>query len=248
MKKLFWIVLIGLSIPLFAEKLNLDDSKLIERFGALMLKDKLDMYDPDEFGLYVLQKDYRSKYQKVRNDEFELDDAKKWAFDKFKKKLEKVKPIDSDAEYHLILGVKFQKYDFKAKRFPIDALTEDSYMRYGGKDDIVSSYRNSKLVFENAVDDINFISMSKDEAKKFIKARKDKYGNIDRQLIAHYIYKITEYKEVDEFKPNGRKMTLKFTGKLKSVEFMDKKRKHVLKKVDFENIGNTSSDDNNTNK
>jgi len=248
MKKVLLILMVVLVVPSFAEKLNLDDNKLVEKFGALILKDKLDIYDPDEFGQYVLEKDYRSKYQKVRNDEFELDDAKKWAFDKFKEKLNKVKPLDKNADYHLILGIKFQKYDFKNKRFPIDALTEGSYMQYGGKNDIVSSYSRSKLVFENATDDVNFIPMSKDEAKKFVKARKDKYGNVDRQLTAHYIYKIAEYKEVDEFKPNGRKMTLKFVGKLKSVEFMDKKQKHVLKKVDFENMGNTSPADNNTNK
>jgi len=226
-------VTVGLAVPVFSEEFNLQDKTLVEHFGALIVKEKIDLYDSDEFGLWVLQKGYQSKYQKVQNDEFEFNDAKEWAFKNFKKKLEKVESFSKNTEFHLFLSSKFNKYDFKSKTFPIDALSEGTYMNYAGKNDLVQYYNNSKLVFENATDEVNFLPMNKDEAKKFIKLRKDKYGNIDRKLIAHYIYTITDFKEVDEFKPNGSKMTIKFTGKLKSVEFMDKKRKHVLKRVEF---------------
>jgi len=232
MKNILLILLVGI-IPLFGEELNLQDKVLVEHFGALIIKKKLDLYDSDEFGLWVLKKDYQSKYRKIRHDEFEFNDAKEWAFNNFKKKLSKVKPFTKNTEFHLFLRSKFNKYDFKSKTFPIEALSEGTYMSYSGKNDLVNYYNNSKLVFENATDAVNFLSMKKDEAKKFIKLRKNKYGNINRNLVAHYIYTITDFEEVDEFKPNGRKMTIKFTGKLKSVEFMDKKRKHVLKRVDF---------------
>lgn len=247
MKKILLILLVGI-IPLLGEELNLQDKMLVEHFGALIVKDKIDLYDSDEFGLWVLKKDYQSKYRKVQNDEFEFNDAKEWAFNNFKKKLEKVKPFTKDTEFHLFLSSKFGKYDFKSKTFPIEALSEGTFMQYAGKGDLVHYYSNSKLVFENATDEVNFLAMTKDEAKKFIKLRKDKYGNIDRKLIAHYIYTITNFKEVNEFKPNGQDMTIKFTGKLKSVEFMDKKQKHILKKVDFENISDSLSDENNTSK
>lgn len=42
---------------IFAEKLDLGDKSLVENFGAVLLKEKIDIYDPDEFGLYVLKKD-----------------------------------------------------------------------------------------------------------------------------------------------------------------------------------------------
>jgi len=244
MKKLMILVLmIGMALPLFAEKLNLGDPSLVERFGMNILKDKIDLYDPDEFGLWVLQHDYSSKYQKVRNDEFELDDAKKWAFDKYKQKLEKVKPIDKNAEYHIYLGgVRFGKYDFKEKRFPlIGALEEGSYMQYKGKGKIVNYYNRSKLIFDNATSDVNFIPMEKAEAKKFLKSRKDKYGNVDRNLIAHYIYTLKNYEQINEFQPGRSLMTIKFEGELKSVEFMDKKRKKIIEKIEFANLDGNST-------
>jgi len=243
------LLVIASMLPLFAGKMDLGDPNLVERFGMNIVKDKIDLYDPDELGLWVLQRDYQQKYRKVRNDEFELEDAKKWALEKFKQKLAKVKPIDKDTEYHIYLGgVKFGKYDFKEKKFPLtNALEENSYMQYRGKGKVVNPYRSSKLMFENASAEVNYIPMEKADAKKFLKSRKNKYGNVDRDLIAHYVYTITSFEEVDEFQPNGRGMTIKFEGKLKSVEFMDKKRKHVLKKVDFDRVGNPSFENNNTN-
>lgn len=240
MKKVLLVLLLGI-ISLSGEELNLQDKMLVEHFGALIVKDKIDMYDSDEFGLWVLKKDYKSKYRKVQNDEFEFSDAKEWAFNNFKKKLEKVKPFSKDTEFHLFLSSKFEKYNFKSKTFPIDALSKGTFMKYAGKGNLVHYYSDSRLVFENATDEVNFLAMTKEKAKEFIRVRKDEYGNIDRQLIAHYIYTITNFKEVNEFKPNGQRMTIKFTGRLKSVEFMDKKRKHILKRVDFENMGSTSS-------
>jgi len=249
MKKLTILILMaGMVLPLFAERLNLGDPGLVERFGKHIVKDKIDLYDPDTLGLWVLQHDYRQKYNRVHNDEFELDDAKKWALEKFKLKLSKLKPIDPNAEYDLYLGgVSFGKYDFKEERFPLKgAIEEGTYMQYPGKDYIVKSWHDSILKFENATSKDNFIPMEKAEAKKFLRSRKDKYGNIDRRLVAHYVYTLVGYEEDEEFIPNSKKMTIKFKGKLKFVEFMDEKKKRVLRRIDF--LSNTVSDMNNTNK
>ena len=241
------VIIVGVMQSLWAEKLNLGDPNLVERFGMQIVKEKIDLYDVDALGLWVLKNDYRSKYQKVRNDEFELDDAKKWAFDKFKQKLSRIKPIDKDAEFHLYLsGVEFGKYDFRGKKFPLlNALEEGTYMRYGGRGKIVERWRGAKLVFENATSEINYLPMEKEEAKKFVRSRKDKYGNIDRNLAAHYVYTITSYEETDEFRPNEQVMRIKFTGRLKSVDFMDKKQKYVLKHFEF--LPNRNPDMNNSN-
>jgi len=242
-KYFFMIIALGL-VGLYAEELNLDDKTLVENFGASLVKKKLDLYDPDEIGLWVLKNEYQSKYQKTRNDEFEFNDAKEWALNNFKKKLEMTKPIDVHQEYHLLLSIDFGEYDFKTKRFAVKAIEKGTYMSYSGKGELVSNYSNSKLEFDNAVDQYNFIEMEKDEAKEFIRSRKDKYGTIDRRLSAHYIYTITDFQEVNEFKPNESQMTIKFTGHLKLAEFMDKEGKKILKTINFDQ--NQSHNENNT--
>jgi len=235
MKKMLMplVVLVGLVVPTFAEKLDLGNPNIVENFGATIVKEKLDTYDSVSLGLWFLKKNYHEKWSRVRNDEFELDDAKVWAFDQLKKKLDKAKPIKKGAEYHLHLTSKIEKYDFKAKSFPVKALSENSYMQYKGKNIFVTGYSSSKLLFENASTSVNFIPMEKAAAKKFIKSRKDRYGTVDRNIIAHYVYTITSFSEDREFKSDGSTMTIKFMGKLKSVEFMDKSRKHILYRVDF---------------
>lgn len=241
MKKIFLIVLLGLTLPLCAQKLDLGNPKIIDNFGATIVKEKLDTYDSVALGLWYLKTNYRSKWNRVSNDEFELDDAKVWAFKQFKKKLDKVQPINKGAEYHLHLSAKFGKYDFKLKRFPVEALVEGTYMSYSGKGEFVSHYSSSKLEFENASISYNYIPMSKDEAKKFIKNRKSNGGHVNRNIVAHYVYTITSYAEDNEFTSDGNEMTLKFMGKLKSVEFMDKKRKNVLHSVDFSSLDSNST-------
>jgi len=244
MKKIILISLFLLLTVGYAEKFDLSDPLVVEKFGANIVKNKLETYDKEALGLWYLQNKYQDKWSKVRNDEFELDDAKIWAVEQLKKKLDKVKQIDKNSEYHLNLRITFNKYDFKSKSFPIEALTENSYMSYAGKGEFVNSYRDSKLVFEKFDDSVNSLPMQKDDAKKFIKVRKDTYGSIDRELSAHYVYVITEFEEDNEFSSSGNPMTIKFTGKLKSVEFMDKNGKQVLSKVDFTKSTNSNNEQN----
>ena len=228
-----------LSIPVMAQKLNLDSSTL-ENFGANIVKEKIDTYDTVALGLWYLKRNYNSKWRRVQNDEFELDDAKNWAFKQLIKKLDRVKPINKSAEYNLYLNIKFTKYDFKSEHFPVEALSVDSYMSYSAKGEFVQKYANSKLYFENIDESINFIPMKKGDAKNFIKSRKGKYGDIDRSIVAHYVYKIISFEEDREFKSDGSPMTIKFTARLKSIEFMDKSKKTIYQKIDFDK-NNTSS-------
>lgn len=244
MKRIVIILLCLVFMPAFAEKLDLGNPLVVENFGANIVKNKLDTYDFVALGLWYLENNYRSKWNRVRDDEFELDDAKNWAFSQLKKKLAKTKPIDKNAEYHLYLNSRFTKYDFKSQAFPVEALSENSYMSYSGKGEFVNRYSKSRLSFENADESVNFIPMKKADAKKFIKLRKNSYGSINRQIVAHYIYTITNYIEDREFKSDGSPMSIKFVAKLKSVEFMDKSRKHILHIVDFEKIDDKSSDAN----
>jgi len=239
MKKIILILVCLFTMPVLAEKLDLGNPLVVENFGINIVNEKLDTYDSVALGLWYLKSNYRSKWNRVRNDEFESDDAKTWAFEQLKKKLSKIQSIDKNMEYHLYLNAKFGKYDFKTQSFPVEALSGNSYMSYLGKGEFVDRYYASKLFFENADESVNSIPMKKPDAKKFIKLRRTKYGTIDRKIIAHYVYTITNYTEDKEFTSSGSPMTIKFTAKLKLVEFMDKKRTKVLHKVDFTQLENT---------
>ncbi len=235
MKKMviFLMISLGLVTSVFAGTVELSDS-VVENFGARIVKKNLDTYDDNSLGLWYLKKKYYDKWERVRDDEFELDDAKVWAFQQLKKKLNRLAPFKKGTEYSLYLSVKTGKYDFKTKSFPVrDALSANSYMRYSGKGFFVDRWDSSALLFENASDSVNFIPMKKAAAKEFIKSHKDDYGNIDRDILAHYVFIITSFSEDEEFKSDGTPMTIKFMGKLKSVEFMDKNGKHVLKSAKF---------------
>jgi len=237
MKKIILILAIYFMVtPTFAlaEELTLDNRKLVEEFGANIFKEKLDSYDPKELGLWYLKRKYHQKWDSVKNDEFEFDDTKIWAFEQLKKRLESIEPIDKKAKYHLYLSASFGKYDFKQKRFPIKrALTKRGYMSYWGQGEFVFASPSSNLMFANIDESVNYIPMEKEKAKAFVKSRKDKYGNVARDILAHYIYTIINYKEKTKFKSNGEPMTINFKANLESVEFMSKDKKTIFHKSIF---------------
>jgi len=237
--------MITLPFGLLAEELTLNDKNILENFEAQIIKKKFDLYDPDALSTWALSHYYPQKYQKVQNDEFEFDDAKVWALDNFKKKLEMIAPIAEDTQFHTNLRVTFGEYDFKTKRFPLEALTKNSYLSFSGKGEFVSSYNNSTVTFTNADNEANYLEMEKDKAKAFIASRKNRYGSIDRELIAHYIYTINKYEEDRQFQPNSDAM-LKFTANLISVEFMESKTNEVLKKYEYKAPQGVESEGNTT--
>jgi len=154
MKKIILILIIYFMVtPTWsvAKELNLDNRKLVEQFGANILKEKIDSYDPQKLGLWYLKRKYSQKWNSVKNDEFELDDTKIWAFEQLKKRLESIEPIDEKAQYHLYLNARFGKYDFKHKRFPIKgALIKRGYMSYWGQGEFVFASPTSNLTFANS--------------------------------------------------------------------------------------------------
>ena len=229
------------TISLSTGKDGLDKSAL-EQIGALILKDKQDSYDSDTLGLHILKTDYSSKYKKVKNDEFELNDAKEWALNEFKEKVNTVDPITKNRDYSFSREVTLGKYDFKAERFPISDAINISFREYiPGKNKLVSG---AKISFESLNNDINFIEIKKNEAKKLLKSRKSSNGHVNRHLTARYIYNIVEYEETrhigSEIKYSGWPLDLKLVAKWKSVEFIDEQNGLTLKKVVIDHTDQTN--------
>jgi len=234
-KKIGWIyilIVIGVQL-LHARDWNLGNPELVEKFGLGIVGKKIDIYDPDSLGEWVLKTYYRKKYNRTHDDEFEFDSAKQWALQSFKKRIGELNLPSNSDNFHLYLNAKFGKYDFKNRRFPLDALTKDSYISYRGKGNIVSYYSRSKLFFENASQDKNFLYIPKDQARLFVAKRKSSGGYINRDLIIHYVYKLNNAQENDEFSPDGSKMSIDFTGKILYMDIMDKDKKTVIQRIKF---------------
>ena len=229
MKKIFIFVLLYISTQLCAKPLMLDKPN-VERLAALLVQEKVKekVYDEDALALWTLQHDYPNKYQNTRNDEFEFDDAKKWALSQFKTKLNKVKKFDENQLFTFNLHASMESYDFKENIFPVNAIASDSYVNIQGNYRLASQ---GALVFSNATSDINHIPMPKEKAKEFIKSRK-RYGNIDRRLTASYIFTIKEYKEKSPFKPENP-MNIEVLATLKSVEFKNSTTGKVIWKANY---------------
>ena len=234
--KKFGYIILSMSLMahwLQAKEWDLGDRSLVEDFGMGIVGQKLDIYDPDALSEWVLKTYYRKKYNRTHDDEFEFDSAKQWALEAFKKRISMLRLPSKNDHFNLYLNARFGKYDFKHQRFPVKALTEDSYLTYGGEGKIVSYYQGSKLTFENVDSEKNFIYMKKDQAKRFISKRKSSGGWVDRKLIIHYVYTLQNAKENREFDPGNSEMTIDFTGKIKYMEIMDSSRKTIIQRIDF---------------
>jgi hypothetical protein len=230
-----------LSVTLFAREWNLGDRRLVEDFGLGIMGKKFDLYDPDALAEWSLETYYPDKYLKTKDDEFEFDSAKQWALKALKKRISMIQLPSKRDLFHTNLNSKFGKYDFKNERFPVKGMTKESYLNYHGTGEVVSSYNSSRLTFENADQNRNFLYMKKDQARRFLKKRNFN-GYINREIIIRYTYTLESVKENNEFKPGHSQMTLNFIGKIKSMDIVDKKKNTVLQHIDFED-GNTTGKD-----
>jgi hypothetical protein len=129
---------------------------------------------------------YRSAvWKKYKNDEFELEDKRQETITMMKNKFSK---FDMSEEYVINTNFSTDKYDFKKQSFPINGVSESSY--YQANNYSAGTFpRTFRVMFSNA-NMIGDLDMPKAEAKNFIKARKDRYGSIDRKVPVKLTFKI----------------------------------------------------------
>lgn len=224
MKKIVGIVLFMLvsytSVYAF-EKNELD------QIGLNLVGENYKKKDPELIGEWYLRKTNYSKYKRVINDEFELGDAINSAFKLFENN---ISPNSSYLEKEFIIKTrtKFGKYNFSNEAFPIDTIIENSYFTYYG-DQIVYE---SKLFFDNASASKNILKMKKNEAKAFIKSRKNRYGDVNRNLNLKITYKIVDISSNDSVKNSRSNLNIKFMGHIQKFEF-SKKNGELIKTINF---------------
>jgi hypothetical protein len=225
-------ILLGSSI--FANNLNIGDENTLDEVTMCGINSKIGELDGNSAGIFYLYHKYSNLFEKVKNDEFELGDTAEKYSKIFKEKIKNSCSKVKDKEFVLNLNAEFEKYNFSKKGFPIDGMKKESYVEFYSS---LSSH--AKVIFDNVDVEKNFISMSKDKAKKFIKSKK-RYGDVDRRIMAKYYFTInsieTPIDNVVSATANSyiQQINDEFIhGNITKVEFIDQMTQKVLALVKY---------------
>jgi len=198
MKKLFFAILALISI-VFAD-VNFNDRSTVDDIGIAGTYPNFKLLDPDAAGVWFLRGKFPAKWDRVKNDEFELHDAIQNAYNTLKSI---VKPkydefINKNAT--ILLNTRFGKYNFKTNSFPLDMVTKDTYFKFYGKNLIDTLY----VYFDNTGDKEKKLLMPPKQAKSFLQQRKDSNGWVDRTVYAKYYFRIKKIKtNIDDINKNS---------------------------------------------
>ncbi len=152
---------------------------------------KLDKYYDFDAHVDDYLKTFREDvWKKYHDDEFQLHKKRAEALRIFKQRVEE---FDLDQEFVITRAtVHIEKYDFKHSAFPIKEATDHHYWyktRYTHSD----FPGNIKVFFENP-ELMKFLPMPAEEAERFLAARKDRSGNVDRELLAFIRIRVSKRK------------------------------------------------------
>jgi hypothetical protein len=228
MKRLILTILLLIS-NLFAE-VNLHDSKIVDEIGIAGIYPNMKLLDKDAASIWFLRENYPAKWEKVKNDEFELHDAMDNAFNVLKSLIkEKYNDfINQKGVVNVLIG--FDKYNFHDKYFPLETMTKDSYLTFGGDKFISSLY----LYFDNTGDKEKKLYMQPKTAKTFLENKKDSWGNINRNVIAKYYFIIkkinTDVNSINQNSVDNYEDIIhtKVIGHIYKIEIIDPKTNKVL--------------------
>jgi hypothetical protein len=195
MKKSLLIVSMLLSIGanLYAE-VDLGKSETVDKIGLAGLIPAKSKLNEDAAGRWYLKNVLYKKYNQVRNDEFELNDAISSAYSEFINKIDSSKSILGETT-SLASRSTFLKYNFKEGYFPIKEIINDkTYFTVYGHDVIGNGSYNLKVFFDNTNPEHARLSLKKNIAKAFLKSRKDRWGRVNKRIILKYYFTIKEIK------------------------------------------------------
>lgn len=126
----------------------------------------------------------------TKDDEFEWQGK----IDVFRKEIAgRVTAIEPTKLYYIVTGKEVGTYDFKLQGFPL-TVSKGSYFPIRPSDE---SYRDTNidisLVFAS-LDKLGFLPMTPERGKAFTQSRKDKYGDIDRNVTVKITFRFVEPK------------------------------------------------------
>jgi len=227
MKKLFFVILALVSI-VFAD-VNFNDGSVIDDIGIGGTYPNFKLLDSQAAGIWFLRGKFPAKWDRVRNDEFELHDAIQEAYNTLKGI---VKPkydeyINKDAT--ILFRTTFGKYNFKTNSFPLDMVTKDTYFKFYGKNLVDDLY----VYFNNPGEKERKLLMAPKQAKSFLQQRKNSNGWVDRTIYAKYYFKIKKIKtNVDDINSNtpdySNTPDVTLIGHIYKVEIIDPQSNKVI--------------------
>ena len=177
----------------------------------------------------------RDTYDKYRNDEFEWEEQ----FGKLKNKFnESITNADLETTYTVVTAVEFGDYNFTNEGFPV-SIGEGTFFPFNritgwseASDDSV--FTKSLALKLDSFEKYNFFAMPKADAKKFLQGRKNRYGNVDREVSLQISYKLAAFdsKEYKSFKDLALANNyLPLVGIIEKIEVYDASDRNKVKKI-----------------
>ena len=214
------------------------DGKEVDDLGYEAMANAI--LDSDLTAAWYLYHSNPEKYTRLKNDEFEWGDAVKEAKENFAKISEQYKNYSKDKTFVSLLSAEFGEYNFEKEAFPIERfISSNSYVNIGDSSSINSSSHGSnnvccsKLVFDNVNEEKHFIKMPKEEAKGFLKGKKDKWGNIKRQIGVDIEFGVSKSELSETLTHPNDYAIIKVTGHIKKLIVRDMDGK-ILSTIDYE--------------
>lgn len=166
-------------------------------------------------------------------DEFEWEDHKANNVKAIQDEISSFKN-NKEKKFYAVTNAEFGKYDFEKEGYPVD-IAEGVYFQLDKPYNSAATYEEEKSIPDMALwlvdfSKYNFFPMSKDKAKTFQTERKDRYGDINRNiiLVIHYTiedFSSTKYKGIAKtFEKSGYTPVVT---NISSIEIYDEKNKKI---------------------
>jgi len=229
MKKLFFAILALVSI-VFAD-VNFNDKNTVDDIGIAGTYPNFKLLDPNAAGVWFLRGKFPAKWEKVKNDEFELHDAIQKAYNTLKSIAKPKYDEFINKNASILMSTRFGKYNFQTKSFPLEMMTKNSYFSYDGKN-LVGTL---DIYFDNTGEKEQKLLMPPKQAKTFLQQRKDSDGYVDRRIYAKYYFTIKKINtDVDTINSNTTNYwqyynpDVKMIGHIYKIEIIDPKTNKVI--------------------
>lgn len=225
---MFICILLGTQVAL-AQEVDLNDRNTVDQIAIAGLKGKENLIDKFAAGVWFLRMVYPAKWNAVKDNEFEVHKAITEASKTFLSLINNYYKKYIDKEGILRLRIKFGKYDFSRKAFPLTLMNENSYVRFYGDWAIVD------LVFNNTSQFPKYLPMPTKKAEDFLNFRRSSWGGYNRNLVAIYKYKIvnmdTSPESINSCTIDSlgcSNLNSKVTGHILSIEIYDPLTKQII--------------------
>ncbi|WP_443739469.1 DUF4852 domain-containing protein [Treponema sp.] len=177
--------------------------------------------------MYLIYQYFYDDYKQFHNDEFEWEDHKANDIKAINEEIASCKNY-KDKKFYVVTRAEFGSYDFEKQGYPVN-LPEGTYFSYQRSS--VNSWNDATSDMALYMPDMtkyNFFPMEKSQAKTFQTARKDRWGEIDRNIILVIHYTIEDfgsekYKKIEkQFAP-----IQPVVGNISSIEIFDENNQKI---------------------